>query len=557
MQYLRRSFIAYPIFGICLSAFLGTWFASSFESLRPSMRLFILCAPAAFAIDAFARMFYYFGIPGGYVRVLRRGVYACSCFLLFAGLFWLRVPEKPIENFAPAAISAKCQVMQVSRSERTAYGVARVIESDVSELSGSYIWFTVARPKRGSHPDVPLFSRSDTILLKGILRPVRIRPPAAWGYVKDAHSEASFNNYLLSRFIYFKLFANSYNASVLSRAPESAGSKISAFISGKLSDAVFSGGDFSVSNNVLKAMILGDKSQLRAEDKQIFKEVGAMHVFAVSGLHVGIAALAAYFFCSLISVPFKLRPFVALPLLFLYVWACGFPPSAVRAFIMVVSFWIALVFSRGSNSMNALMVSALAAIIVDPKVIFTAGFQLSYAVTATLLLFSISAATQMAAAFSAMAPRSGLWRTCLRVFEFVAGGFLIALGGGCVAAPISAYWFGAFSISGIFVSPFLVGLATCAVFLAAASIILPFGLGAPFACLATFATYLMLEISAITAKFMPWLVDVRLDSPILCIFFVVCALVLFLITGQCRWHLRAGAAAGFFTLTMFSLWIFQ
>ena len=51
------------------------------------------------------------------------------------------------------------------------------------------------------------------------------------------------------------------------------------------------------------AMLLGKKSALSHEQKAIFLATGVMHLFAISGLHVGMIALILFQFLSLLRWP--------------------------------------------------------------------------------------------------------------------------------------------------------------------------------------------------------------------------------------------------------------
>jgi len=141
--------------------------------------------------------------------------------------------------------------------------------------------------------------------------------------------------------------------------------------------------------NIATAMLLGEKSALGVEQKDRFIASGTMHLFAVSGLHVGIVAgLLAVILCGL-HLPQKIRPFVGLVLLMGYVQITGAAPSAIRAWWMAFFFWNTRAFLRQPAPLSALVGSALVVLIMDPPELWSAGFQLSYTVVAGLLLFGV------------------------------------------------------------------------------------------------------------------------------------------------------------------------
>ena len=87
--------------------------------------------------------------------------------------------------------------------------------------------------------------------------------------------------------------------------------------------------------NLLVAMLLGKKSAIPAERKKQFVVAGAMHLFAISGLHVGIVAALLVFLLLFLPGPKWVETWVLLVLLFVYVEVTGGAPSARRAFVMI------------------------------------------------------------------------------------------------------------------------------------------------------------------------------------------------------------------------------
>ena len=140
---------------------------------------------------------------------------------------------------------------------------------------------------------------------------------------------------------------------------------------------------------IYTAMLLGLKSELSPRQKENFRLTGTMHFFAISGLHIGIIATVVGQALLLLRVPPKARPLLGLPLVFLYVEITGSPPSAIRAFLMAAFFWASLTINRQRSPFAALVGSAVAVLVWDPAQLWSIGFQLSYAVVASILLFGL------------------------------------------------------------------------------------------------------------------------------------------------------------------------
>ncbi|NGO38581.1 DUF4131 domain-containing protein [Limisphaera ngatamarikiensis] len=139
--------------------------------------------------------------------------------------------------------------------------------------------------------------------------------------------------------------------------------------------------------DLLRAMTLGWRTALTDEAAEVFMRSGTMHVFAISGLHIG---LLSGLLVVLLQVSGLRRPVcacVVVPLIWFYVAATGWQPSAVRAALMmsvVAGGWL---LNRPVDLLNSLGWAALLILVWDPRQLFHAGFQLSFAVVGSLALW--------------------------------------------------------------------------------------------------------------------------------------------------------------------------
>ncbi len=135
---------------------------------------------------------------------------------------------------------------------------------------------------------------------------------------------------------------------------------------------------------MLAAILFGCKQGIGYEDKQTFIESGMIHIFAVSGMHVGIIALI--FLCVFRFIPFKWR-YLSLPLaVFAYTATTGFQPSAVRASVMISIWCLFKAFCMATPAMNTIYLSAFIMLCTAPLSLFDPGFQFSFLATAFLIL---------------------------------------------------------------------------------------------------------------------------------------------------------------------------
>src|SRR5437763_1835275 len=114
---------------------------------------------------------------------------------------------------------------------------------------------------------------------------------------------------------------------------------------------------------------------------------GTMHIFAISGLHIALIAAILVGVLRLFMLPRSACALVVLPLIWAYTGITGWQASAIRSTIMtsvVVAGWL---IHRPSNLLNSLAGAALIILIWDPQQLFRAGFQLSFLVALSLIVF--------------------------------------------------------------------------------------------------------------------------------------------------------------------------
>ncbi len=139
----------------------------------------------------------------------------------------------------------------------------------------------------------------------------------------------------------------------------------------------------------LQAMLLGARHELSADAKSLFLRSGTMHLFAISGLHIGVIAGAIHVILRVCRVPRLTAFLLGCTLLLGYVDLIGQTPSAVRAWLMITCFHGSRVCRAPGNPVAAIATSALLVLLLNPLQLFSAGFQMSYAIVFALLLHGI------------------------------------------------------------------------------------------------------------------------------------------------------------------------
>lgn len=149
------------------------------------------------------------------------------------------------------------------------------------------------------------------------------------------------------------------------------------------------------SKHYIIALVLGDKKQIDRQTRNEYSFAGISHVLALSGLHIGIIMMFIWFI--LWPLDFyrlkKLRFILSVIIVLLYDFLTGFPPSVLRATIMISFTFATFVFGRKSSAINALMTAALLIVTFSPESLFNAGFQLSFVTVIIILTLAPSNST--------------------------------------------------------------------------------------------------------------------------------------------------------------------
>lgn len=144
----------------------------------------------------------------------------------------------------------------------------------------------------------------------------------------------------------------------------------------------------------INALLFADKSYLSQKDRSQLKAWGVSHLFAISGLHIGILAAIIYACCSvagrlfpLISY-FPIKVILSVAMIWYFVLLIGMPVSAVRAAIMLSVFAVALSWRQYINKYRILGLTIVISLTVEPNNILKAGWWLSIAAVLCLMVIA-------------------------------------------------------------------------------------------------------------------------------------------------------------------------
>lgn len=136
----------------------------------------------------------------------------------------------------------------------------------------------------------------------------------------------------------------------------------------------------------LKGLVLGDRSNISKQVRDDFVNAGVAHIIAVSGLNVAYMLILLNVLLMFLPVKNWHKFIITLIFLYLYSNLTGNSPSIIRASVMAGVFLFSRLIERKPDSYNILSVSAIIILLIDPRQLFDAGFQLSFAAILSLII---------------------------------------------------------------------------------------------------------------------------------------------------------------------------
>jgi competence protein ComEC len=198
--------------------------------------------------------------------------------------------------------------------------------------------------------------------------------------------------------------------------------------------------------DILKSLILGDKSSLTQSVKNDFINSGIMHILVVSGLHVCFISFIILFILKAAGLSLKKASLLSIPIIFFYALMTGANAPALRAAIMLSCIFVALALDREPLIYNSLALSALIILVFEPQQLFSASFQMSYGATIGIVCFYKDI--------------SGIFRNVKSsIIRFFCDVLSVTLAVQLVLIPICIYYFGKISIISFLTNIIVVPLA--------------------------------------------------------------------------------------------------
>ena len=214
-----------------------------------------------------------------------------------------------------------------------------------------------------------------------------------------------------------------------------------------------------VQEAVLKALVLGYRKEMPGEIMNVFRRTGSLHIFAISGLHVGIVGFLLILLLKTAGIPRDKFGLLLVPLLTFYVISTGMKASAMRALFMASIFILAPLFRRKPDIPSSVATAAIVLLIFQPLEILSAGFIFSFTVVAFLVMV-----------FSAI-PK--VWVKGPWIKVYVTSLTITSIAAGFASVPLTMLYFGMFSPIALIGNLIVVPLTFCVVLCGWISILFP------------------------------------------------------------------------------------
>ena len=247
-------------------------------------------------------------------------------------------------------------------------------EVEVSAIKDSLHWHPVSGKimLNVRKSDSLLLHYGDEVLIKGSpqVLPEPMNP-----------QQFNYKKYLARQQIYFQHFIQPSQLLVTGSQPPNAilqhSIAVRHYFDQRLAALIPSEQEYAIATGIL----LGVKDALDNDLKQAYSSAGAMHILAVSGMHVGLLfEILVLLLGSIRKNRYGKLVFAAVVLLILwfYSFITGLSPSVLRAIVMFSFIVVAQTFNRNTNIYNTLAASAFVLLCINPYLIMDVGFQLSY-----------------------------------------------------------------------------------------------------------------------------------------------------------------------------------
>ncbi len=417
LNYLPLHFVVLGILGICFQFFTKLWNLNSKETLFLlgflTILVYVIKNRVLRTLLTFL-LFFFIGVSSVYINDHRN----------YDSFY-----EHHLEENSTLIL----QIYSVLKSGNYYHKYeAKVLKVDDKKATG-----TILLNIKKDSTSIPL-KVDNQLLLKPVLK--ELIPPLN-------PNQFNYKSYLAKQGIHHELFSekgqflklNSKKSTLLGLS-----AKFRNQIQESLNDYNFKKNELSV----ISALLLGQRQDISKELIKDYQRAGAVHILAVSGLHVGVILLIlAFIFKPVERLKYGkfLKTIIIVFLLWMFAFIAGLSASVVRAVTMFTFLAIGMSFKRKNVVEFSFISSMFFLLLIKPMFLFDVGFQLSYAAVFGILW------TQ---------PKMyNIWKPRFKIFDFFWQLVTVSIAAQIGILPLSIHYFqqfpGLFLASNLVIIPFL------------------------------------------------------------------------------------------------------
>ena len=142
------------------------------------------------------------------------------------------------------------------------------------------------------------------------------------------------------------------------------------------------------SSSYIKTFILGDNSDISADIKEEYQNIGVSHLFSISSSHIYFISTIICYYLDRITYNKKIKRIIVNVFLIFFLLLLGIIPSLLRAILMYSLSTFNYLFRLNIKKIDIMMLVIILAIIIDPFIIYDIGFIYSYLISLFLIIFT-------------------------------------------------------------------------------------------------------------------------------------------------------------------------
>ena len=228
----------------------------------------------------------------------------------------------------------------------------------------------------------------------------------------------------------------------------------------------------TLTRSMVEALCLGYLADIRPDTEELFRTTGTIHLLSVSGLHMGIIYVFFSFLFKLVGIRSPKSRLALIPLLWFFACLSGLSSPACRAAVILSVLLVGEAFRKDYVPLNAVAASAFFSLLVNPHLLYSVSFQMSYAAyTGIVVLYPVLSRPGRGW------PRPARWCYNSLCASFAAQALIV---------PLTAYYFHTANVNSLLFNLVAIPLSTLLLYAGIALLVLPAAAGS---CLAPAVTF--------------------------------------------------------------------